>query len=341
MIDELHWWIHEAYSFNGNHIQPPPVDDILTTDASEMGWGAHLRNFQTNSVWLPCEQANHIIFLELLAVFKALKNLCSKFRDIHICIQSDNSVAIAYINNMGGAIDSLHELSKCIWLWCYKKSIYLSAKHIQGKFNLEADFLSRNFSNSTEWMLHENTFNKICNYFGTPDIDLFASSLNYQIESYVSWYPDPYCLACDAFTISWNNYYPYIFAPFSLIPRILNKLVLDKIAMAIMVVPAWSTQVWYPLLLSLLVDYPLLLPKRRDLLRLVHSGALHPLKGNSLRLTVCLVSGQTFRVEAFQKSLQNSSLIHGDQKQTSNINWLGIDGIFGVCKGKSIPYFHL
>ena len=38
-----------------------------------------------------------------------------------------------------------------------------------------------------------------------PEIDLFASFLNYQVENYTSWFPDPKASIIDAFSIDWTN----------------------------------------------------------------------------------------------------------------------------------------
>ena len=54
-------------------------------------------------------------------------------------------------------------------------------------------------------------------------IDLFASRLNAQIPRYVSWRPEPQCVAVDAFSIQWGNEVFYAFPPFALIPRVLQK----------------------------------------------------------------------------------------------------------------------
>lgn len=61
-------------------------------------------------------------------------------------------------------------------------------------------------------------------YFFYPDMDLFASRLNRQLENYISWFPDPFAFTSDAFFISWSDFKPYIFPPFSLIGRVLQKL---------------------------------------------------------------------------------------------------------------------
>jgi hypothetical protein len=51
----------------------------------------------------------------------------------------------------------------------------------------------------------------------TPNIDLFASRLNFQIEPYISYQPDPYAIAVNVFSLSWAGYTFYAFPPFSII----------------------------------------------------------------------------------------------------------------------------
>lgn len=37
--------------------------------------------------------------------------------------------------------------------------------------------------------------------FGPFDIDLFATHINVKCEIYISWFPDPFAVAFDAFTL--------------------------------------------------------------------------------------------------------------------------------------------
>ena len=80
---------------------------------------------------------------------------------------------------------------------------------------------------------------------GTPTIDLFASRLNKQCLSYVSWRPDPEAFFIDAFSVDWSKIYFYAFTPFSLIGRCLDNIQACK-AEGILVVPFWPSQTWYP-----------------------------------------------------------------------------------------------
>ena len=55
---------------------------------------------------------------------------------------------------------------------------------------------------------------------GSPLIDLFATSLNYKLETFVSPISDQKAWAVDAVTISWKGMFNYIFPPFRLLHRI-------------------------------------------------------------------------------------------------------------------------
>jgi hypothetical protein len=46
---------------------------VLQTDASLLGWGAVMNDSKTGGIWNYDEKENHINYLELLAVFYALK----------------------------------------------------------------------------------------------------------------------------------------------------------------------------------------------------------------------------------------------------------------------------
>jgi hypothetical protein len=97
----------------------------------------------------------------------------------------------------------LDKLSVEIWPWCSSRKIFLTAQYIPGAENIAADHMSRHFSDSSEWQLKHELFQRICHHFFTPDIDLFASRLNCHLSKFVSWTFDPQASYTDAFTISW------------------------------------------------------------------------------------------------------------------------------------------
>ena len=97
---ELHWWLKEIPKACTN-IHLPKVDFVIHTNASQTGWGATDRNNPTGGKWLE-NQEDHINYLELKAIFLAVRAYQRYWRgNRHIQIKSDNTTAIAYVNNMG------------------------------------------------------------------------------------------------------------------------------------------------------------------------------------------------------------------------------------------------
>lgn len=189
-------------------------------------------------------------------------------------------------------------------------------------------------------MIKKELFDRICAHAFVPDIDLFASRLNYQVEKFVSWLPQPGAVSYDAFSLSWKDMSPYIFPPFNLISKVINKVIADRVGKAIMIVPHWVSQSWFPLLMSVLISLPIRIPRHKDVVSLPHNGQLHPL-GKKLSLVVVIVSGDHSRIKAFQKQLSIPSYHPGGQAQKSNTVWHGRSGVFGVLKGVPIRFVPL
>lgn len=339
-ISDLHWVLQNLSQLNGCYFGSRPIDVIIECDASLIGWGAFSEGQPAQGRWSDLEASNHINYLELLAAFNALRAFVSSRQSIHVRLKIDNSTALSYINNMGGIRSPrLDLLARRMWEWCISRDIFLSAQHIPGKMNTRADDLSRKFSLNLEWSLNKGVYEQVVQLTFIPDVDLFASRLNAKTVNYVSWHPEPDAMAVDAFTISWSNLKCYAFPPFSLIPQVLRKIQEDK-ALVLLIAPVWTTQSWFPLLLQLLIDRPMLLPKTDYLLVLPQSDALHPLKDN-LILAAWMLSGNTLLTEDFLQA-QPTSLSHlGPLGLISNTIQLGKDGVAGVSKGKLISFRRL
>lgn len=118
----------------------------------------------------------------------------------------------------------------------------------------------------------------------------------------------------DALSV-WSGKFVYIFPPFPLLNRCLQKLENNQ-TLALLIAPAWPTQVWWPRILSLLVINSLMLPQDKDLLTLPQSGTLHPLR-NQMRLLACLLSGNTMKQEEYRSQLLDCSW-HPDEEVLRN-----------------------
>ena len=142
----------------------------------------------------------HINVLELKAPFIGTRTYCHNRSYKHIRVMSDSSTAIAYINNKGGIKSKkCNEIAKEIWLWCFKNNSLISAAQIPGKHNIEADKFSRKLNNNTAWQLNPKIFIEVTNEFGYPEVDLFATRINTQPQSYDSLSCEPEAKAVDAF----------------------------------------------------------------------------------------------------------------------------------------------
>ena len=341
-ILELDWWLNsidEAYE----DLVTSPIDKVIFTDSSLIGWGAVCGSEKAAGQWSSSEKEDHINFLELKACLLGLKSLCENYVGLHIQVQMDNTTAIAYVNKMGGTHSvACNSLAKQIWAWAIDHNIWLSATHIPGKDNVEADIASREFNDRTEWMLNKNSFLSICKQFGTPDIDLFASRLNAQVPHYYAWKPDPGCIGVDALSHAWNKHNAnlmYAFPPFSLMQKVLKKIVEDQVEV-IVVVPMWPTQSWFPRLLHLLCSEPLILRSRTTLLQLPHKPEAQSLLGKKLQLMACHLSGKPYKTLEFLQGLKKYSLIHVDKVHGSNTRCTLINGKCMQIQGMCIPCIH-
>ena len=119
----------------------------------------------------------------------------------------------------------------------------------------------------------------------------------------MSWKPDPQAEAVDAFSLQWNIVSGYAFHPFCLLGRCLRQVLRQQVPYFVLVAPVWKFQPWYPLLLGLLVDFPVLIPQYPNLL--TQEGVSHPL--THLQLGGWLISGNSMRREVFHAKLESFS----------------------------------
>ena len=340
---DCQWWIENAKS-NVKKICHGSPDIVIFTDASsgglakKGGWGAKIGPRSAKGRWSDAESYQHINVLETKAIYLGLRSLCGKDRNVHIQVKSDNKCAITYINDMGGMQSrECNEISKDVWQWAIERNIWVSAAYVPGTENV-ADEESRIFHDDTEWKLNVEVFRSLTDRWGTPEIDMFASRINFQIERYVSWGPDPFAAEIDAFTLNWSNKFIYANPPFSILGRTIQKLEMDQ-ARAILVAPMWTTQPWFSLLMTLLVDDPIRLPGMKKLFHLPYNlSKEHPLRP---KMMACLISGKLSECRAYQKRLSLLCSNRGDQVPKNNTKVISKDGKTIVMNGRLIKFVHL
>jgi len=337
-INELKWWIvHAKHAKKCISYTTPTL--LIQSDASKKGWGAVLNGNKIGGRWTPCEACKHINVLELQAALFGLKSFADDYKQTHIQLQLDNTTAVAYINNMGGSKSTeLDNLAKELWEWAITRELWVSAVHIPGISNVDADEQSRHFHDKHEWCLNTVIFRDITAEYSDLNIDLFATRLNNKFDTYCSWKPDPGCSFVDAFSVCWNTYNFYAFPPFSLIPRCLQKIRKDK-TQGILIVPLWPSQPWFPLLLQQLYQHPWIVGPDKKLVQHIAHQEPHPLWQN-LKLMVCPVSGIHSQNTTFLAMLPTSLWPPGELALKNNIRHTSRNGSTFVVKNKLIIIPH-
>jgi len=332
---ELEWWKNNA-PLCFRPIRIPPFSLLITTDASNAGWGAVFQGNNTGGPWTTKERKSHINELELKAIHFGLKSFLNNVSHEHIRIQSDNITAVAYINNLGGVKSiKCHCIAKSIWTWAINKDIYLSAEHLPGSENCLADKASRIFDENTEWEMVEHIYVQLVRKLGPFSIDLFASRLNAKQDIYASWKPDPTALFVDAFSANWSNYENfYAFPPFSVIPKCLQKITIEE-SKGTIIVPFWPTQPWFPKVMRMLTDPPTILP--RNILQLPFPTTKTFLPHKNLHLLACRVSGNISEIRDFQKNLLPLCVLRGAPLRLNSMKFISENGFISVVNKTLIP----
>ena len=151
---DVAWWLNTIDTATNNiYVQNPT--HCLTSDASKIGWGATFGTTKTGGQWSEEESELHINVLELKAVLYGMKSLV-RVTNTHVKILSDNTITVHAINKMGTShSNNCNQVANEIWDLAISKDIWISATHLPGKYNVEADEESRKKDTQLEWKLSE------------------------------------------------------------------------------------------------------------------------------------------------------------------------------------------
>ena len=336
IIEDIKWWENNAGSFP---VSLRMLENVLviTSDASTSGWAGVCEGETINGLWSDEEQSMHINLLEIKAAFLSIKTFAEGKKKVLIKLYSDNQCTVLCINKQGSTKNKINELIRSTWLFCKENTLELVAIHVPSEQNV-ADEGSRRKGLETEWSLRDHEYQIIENKFGPFDADLFASRINKKVDRYVSWHKDCDAWRIDAFSFLWSDIYSYIFPPFSMILKTLHKVQVDK-AECIIIVPWWKSQVWVPKLMTLLADYPVLLPKDKHILEHPMKET-HPILKKS-RLIACRLSGHSYKNREFQRKLRTQLCPPGEKEHETNMNQYLNNGLFFVVNGMKAPFQNL
>ena len=230
----------------------PEASLIVTTDASETGWGFHTSEGQEGQgLWSPFWAARHINLLEFLAVYLALKAVRLPPHST-VLVRTDNSTVVNCLRR-GGSPRSvpLNQMTLAVVRLVEKRGWFLDQSHVSGNYNVRADLLSRGVPIATEWTLDLASLHSLWKLMSTlPQVDLFATPSNHRLDVFVTPISMEGAWSTDALSLDWDEWKViYLFPPTRLIFQALTKLRRFH-GEAMMIAPWWPTQAWFPSLVA-------------------------------------------------------------------------------------------
>ena len=269
-LNDLAWWKDNVYSMNGRSLISPTVDINCGTDASDYGWGAWMETpsgvVRWGGYFTRRQQAHHINYKELLAVHYMLLGPPNKeqLRNKVLGLGIDNTTAMWYLRRMGGRNSKLAKLATSIYGTTAALQMQLKAHHVPGVLNHIADEESRkDVLRMIDTCASMNLFSAVQRMWGPFTMDLFATFEDRRMDRFASLTPQPQATWVDAMTHNWSQEYPWANPPFALLGRVLQKAENERATMVLMA-PVWPGAPWFPLLLDLMTEPPIVVPKNLD-----------------------------------------------------------------------------
>lgn len=295
-VAELRWWRSTLSA------EPPPETPVtepeptwvLTTDSSLDGYGATLQGpdgtYQETRGFWPHNRYQHINTLELAAGLMALRSFAKWTSGQPIRWRCDNTPTVFSVRKWKTRNLETLAVLQSLWDTVTQQKVTLTVEHTPGVLNERADWLSR-VRDREDWKLNPALFRRVCHGLNfSPTVDAFATNLNRQVTRFWSRYPEPEATAVDAFAQEWAKEKAWANPPYSMVGKVLSLLDRQQ-ATALLILPQWPSQAWWPQLLKRLVKAPILLPNRKDTFLPGKGGSMIPAGKPGWRAMACLVSG--------------------------------------------------
>ena len=247
---DLRWWSDRDRLSRWIPVRPPKPDIHIFTYASTLGWGASFNSATISGQWSKTLSTVHINVLEMRAILLALQHWSASCQGRTVLICCDNLSCVYYINKQGGTRSPfmMCETSAVLAL-AESLCLTLSAVHVRGELNVLADMLSRRHAIlRNEWRLATHTFQWLCDAsaWGRPTLELFGNRLNRHLPRYVSPCADGQAFAVDALVCTWPSEVLYAFPPFTIMDRVLLKILQERPQRLLLVAPLRPLAPWFP-----------------------------------------------------------------------------------------------
>ena len=319
----LDWWQgSNPWRANGDDILEPirPLQVTLRTDAAtnNVGFGGELIfrgcKFSTQG-YLTREEQNELYINEyefsgmsntlqaLLPVAIPNKKL---WPSVHVAVELDNLTSVKYGTVAVSRSIKMSEKGTAFFDWKEQHGLQVSFRWLAGRLNARADQLSRRISNHVDWQLHPWLFHQAMREFRLQaDVDLFASCQNYQLPGFHAFHHDHdhRAVGAGAFNFKWIEHQcPCAYPPPTLVSRVLQKIISERLPTVVLLVPTWMAQTWWPTLMSMMLDPPILFPNEEWITRDPMGNPTWPCRWP---LAAFALSGDLRRAAAYRKRFWN------------------------------------
>ena len=318
-VSEIDWWLQYLQRARPCKDMRPPVFNVtMYSDASGDAWGAVTAGGCANGAFSQKQKNCSINTKELMAIYFGIASMKDLLQNKNILCMCDNTTAVSCIVKRGSQDLTRDRLTRHIFELVWSLNSTLGCTHISGDLNGQADDLSRRkFKNDRiDWTLHDQDMTRVRSLLPfTPDIDLFATHLNYKYKPYCSYTRDPGAIHVDCFTLNWGNWVPYAFPPFSILDRVLAKIEEDRVCDIAVIAAVWLSATYFATMLRHLKGPPTILEGAGRRLYLPWDQSKRcPVK--NLKLALLHLSATCYAPRKYPREWLNIlSLTHGKSRQ--------------------------
>jgi len=273
-LAECRFWQRCLAAWNGFVVAPVAVSRVLYTDGSGEGFGALVHRvtqrreepalLRMGGSW---EAAMDIasVMTELQGLWRAVIGAGTELIGQTVLHRTDSISTYAVVSKGGSShSERLTKIVRRLQVYCMVHDINLAAQYVGSEVIIRsgADLLSRSADVSDGAKLNALLFDKIWAVWGPFGADMFASGATVQAKPgagklpYWAMLADGMAAGVDALTADWGGLgRVYAFPPVKLVGKVV-RLIAEQRAEAVLVVPKWPSQDWWPGLVELAMMGP-------------------------------------------------------------------------------------
>jgi hypothetical protein len=253
-------WLETHLQLNKGRLAWRPAQVVLlATDAcTNQGWGATLRVgsqvFRAQGNWSEEEKRMDIYFLEMKAVWLAIQAFKKHLRGRSFQVITDNQICWHTLP-VGSRVPILNKLIKEILdLTMELDAVMVDVLWIPSELNVVPDYLSR-YVDLNDWVINDQAWRAIFEMWPTIVIDRFASADNARCRRFNTRFAHPRTEEANALAQEWKrDELSYACPPMAMVNKVL-ALVVEQKTRAVIVLPEWPYQPWWPGLQRIAVQW--------------------------------------------------------------------------------------